>query len=228
MLKHLSIILLLITPICLNAQNESEATEYSFIEKNFFQEMRSEWMMGLTPSFNVDWYSYDGPYLNSFEVSTLVISLGGVGYEPRLNIYNYQDKASISLSVPVDFSLGLSITTPDDGVNTGFFALSSGLMLDANFGNHSTYNNVNRRGYAIGVGYRLHKAPLFGFRDRDYRFSRISGGFTVRFQYKDDQKNGKNKVYYFETGIPTSYTNDDTKYTANAFIIFGLGKVIGY
>lgn len=185
-------------------------------------------MFGMVPAFDLKPYERNGTEFDRGEMSALVISLGGIGYEPRINLYDMSDKASISLSVPVDFSLGLSVTTPDDAVNTGFFAVSTGFFLDANFGNHSTYNNVDMRGYAFGIGYRIHKAPLFGISDVSYDYQKFSTGLAIRFQYKRDTRNDMNKVMYFETGIPQQFTYEDETHVANTYILVGFGRILNY
>ena len=202
---------------------------FSFFERKFFQEMRSEWMWGMAPAFDLEPYTaHDGEIRDRGEMSALVISLGGFGYEPRINLYDYSDKASVSLSVPFDFSLGLSVTTPNDQVNTGFFAVATGFFVDANFGNHSTYNNVDMRGYSFGIGYRIHKAPLFGISDVSYDFDRLSTGFAVRAQFKRDTRNDVNKVFYVETGIPQQFKYEGSTHIANTYVLIGFGRVLNY
>lgn len=210
------------------AQNKTKS-DYSFKERNFFQEMRVSWIMGVGPSFNVQIKDNNGEILDEFRVASQIVSLLGFGYDPRVNLLNLSDKASISLSVPMDLSLGLSITTPDDGVNTGFFAGALGFFVDANVGNHSTFNNIDRKGYAVGIGYRLYKAPLIGISDGMYKFPRIATGVSLRFKYKNDFRNGVNKLYYIETGIPQQfeYKYGIKKY-ANLFVNAGIGWTLNY
>lgn len=208
--------------------NASADYELSFKEKYFFHQFRSEWQFGRIPSFEVDRVMSDGKRVAYGSYTVAVISLGGIGYEPRINLVDLQDKASISISVPFDFSLGLSVSEPDDVVNTGFFAASMGFFLDANYGNHSTFNNIDPTGIGLGIGWRVHKAPLIGISDGDYRFSRLSGGPAMRVQYKLDQKNKRNRVFYLESGIPEYVETESGGYRANRYLILGMGTLLNY
>lgn len=218
-----TLILFLVSLISL-CQDLPKRSDYSFIETNVFQQVRVAWFFGLTPSFKV----WDPESTYETRSTAMVVSLGGGGYEPRLNIYDFKDKASFSVSVPFDFSLGLAVSTPNDAVNTGFFAVSTGAFLDLNIGNHATYNNIAKRGYSIGIGYRVHKAPLLGISDTNDKFSKLSVGPALRFQYKRDFRNANNKVTYVELGIPESFTHGGESHIANTYVLFGLGRLLNY
>lgn len=224
MLRVYPALLLLLVSSFAFSQDLPQRSDYSFKETNFFQQVRAEWFFGLTPSFRV----WDPESDYETRSTSMVVSLGGGGYEPRVNLYDIKDQASISVSVPLDFSLGLAITTPDDAVNTGFFAVSTGAFIDFNLGNHSTYNNISKRGYSIGIGFRVHKAPLFGISDTNDKFSKLSTGPAIRFQYKRDFSNANNKVTYIELGIPERFMHNDDSYVANTYVLFGLGKLLNY
>lgn len=202
--------------------------ELSFKEKYFFHQLRSEWQFGRIPAFDVDRIMSDGRRVAYGPHTVAVISLGGIGYEPRINLLDLKDKASISISVPFDFSLGLSVSEPNDAVNTGFFAASMGFFLDANYGNHSTFNNIDPTGIGFGIGWRVHKAPLIGIPDGDYKFSRLSGGPAMRVQYKLDQKNKRNRVFYVESGIPEYVETENGGYRANLYLMVGIGTLLDY
>lgn len=224
MLKIFPALLLTLFSFKAFSQDLPKRSDYSFVETNIFQQVRAAWFFGLTPSFKV----WDPESDFETRSTSMVISLAGGGYEPRVNLYDIKDQASISLSIPFDFSLGLAVSTPNDAVNTGFFAVSTGAFLDFNLGNHATYNNISKRGYSVGVGYRVHKAPLLGISDTNDKFSRLSVGPAVRFQYKRDFSNANNKVTYIEAGIPESFVYGGEKHIANTYILFGLGRLLNY
>jgi hypothetical protein len=205
-------------------QNYGKFEDYNNLERNFFQIVKWGWEGGNTPVFDVEIQYPSG--VSKFKSSVSVISIGSVGYEMRYNLYSYSDKASISLSIPFDASLGLAISTPNDGVNTGFFALSSGVMLDFNTGYHSTYNNIDDKGLTIGMGYRIYKAPLFGISERDYKFKRITSGLSTRIMYKTDRRIGKNNIYFYEMGIPSTIEDEGAKIQSNLYFRFGIGSIL--
>ncbi len=222
-----SIFLVMLSGITI-AQTTGPEEQLTFLERNFFHHVRTELMYGAIPSFKVWSIGPDGKPISEFESTANVISLGGVAYEPRVNLFNFRDRASISLSIPFDLVGGIVVSHPNDLVASGIGAASIGFFIDANIGNHSTYNNIEMNGSSFGIGYRLHKAPLFRTIDRKYKFSRIASGLSVRFQYKHDFQNDLNKIWYIESGLPNRFIDDGISRVANLYLTFGFGRLLNY
>ncbi|MBI1307495.1 MAG: hypothetical protein GC181_12910 [Bacteroidetes bacterium] len=223
-------ILFSVMAIVSQAQNYGTKDKYTFLDRNLFTSYRTEWFEGVTPKFNVNYVSSDGQFKESFPANVAIISLVGMGFEPRINLINFRDKASISFSVPADAHLAISVSNPDDEVSTGFFAASIGFFTDFNMGNHATYNNIDRKGYSVGIGLRTYKAPFFRLpvSDRHYSFPRVVKGISLRFQYKEDFRNGNNKIWYFESGIPQTIKQQKGTFLGNTYLLFGMGKILNY
>ncbi|MFB1003735.1 MAG: hypothetical protein QMC70_06325 [Bacteroidia bacterium] len=161
-----------------------------------------------------------------------MVSLINMGYNARINILNFKDKASIAFSTLVDLSLGLGISTPDDAIKTGFATLSGSSYIDFNYGYHSTYNNTSKKGFTAGIGMRAFLSPLLGYKGTEsedrYKFKTISYGPAVRFSFKKDHATESNVILTFETGIPSSFISEGERYNSNIFINFSVGTAINY
>lgn len=101
-------------------------------------------------------YSY---YSNYRDTTTYGETSGGTTlvsftYEFRYNLYHYIDKASVSTSIPIAGSLNIF---EREG---RMFSFTLPVFFDANYGMHSTYNNIDRIGGHIGVGYQVVFAGL--------------------------------------------------------------------
>ncbi len=213
----------------------SKLGEYSYLDKNFFNTSRFGWCSGITPAMNVyDTYQTQidnktVTILDTKKYSVFWISIMSIGYEPRLNLKNFDDKASFSISIPFDLSLGLSESSDDD-INTGFLAASSGFFIDGNIGNHSTYNNIDKNGLSVGIGMRVTKAPLIGLgritKSSNYKFDRFAFGPSIRFIFNKDKSNGRNLGYYIETGIPKRI--EGLENLTNLYVRFQICTFINY
>lgn len=89
------------------------------------------------------------------------ITLMTMTYEPRYNLYNYLDKASVSVSAPLAFSFNF-VTN-----NTSIGSLTIPVIFSANYGMHSTYNNKNKFGVHVGVGYQGIVGGIFPLGDSE-------------------------------------------------------------
>ena len=82
-------------------------------------------------------------------------TLLGVTFELRKNLYDYLDVGSVSVSAPFAASLNFYES------RGRFFSLTMPVFVDANYGMHATWNNVDRYGGHIGVGYQAILGGLF-------------------------------------------------------------------
>jgi hypothetical protein len=217
--------------VCLNVQASAQYTknpkELSFLKRNFFSHYRLGSFHGKTPSFNA--VKANGTEIKS---SVFMVSIINVGYNARINILDFNEQSSLSFSTPIDFSIGLGISTPDNGVKTGFATLSGASYLDFNYGFHSTYNNVQTKGLTAGIGIRTFLSPLVGYAatlesDR-YKYQTLSYGPAVRFSYKKDHAAESNVILTLETGIPSSFVEKGERYISNVYINFSVGTAINY
>jgi hypothetical protein len=91
-------------------------------------------------------------------------------FHGRVNVKNIGDKASFSLNVPAGFGIGVIGTEqvfrflgskengPDVEIISAHMHLP--LFFCYNKGYHSTYNNIDRKGYYMGIGGQFTIAPL--------------------------------------------------------------------
>lgn len=225
------IVVILLIPMNLHAQDEAFNSEYSFIEKRFFHFHGFEILGGVTPAYTVIDNSRS-PTGVQFQSTTLVLPIVGHSYEPRINLLDFKDKSSISISLPTNATLGVTMSIPDDEANSGFFSLSSGLFASYNVGYHSTYNNISNLGFSLSAGIRFHRSPLIRIPVKEYKTAQFSRGPSLRFVFKHDLKNDLNKVYIIESGIPSfkvlgKLDQEESRIT-NAYVMVGIGQILNY
>jgi hypothetical protein len=104
--------------------------------------------------------SQSNPDTNFIFRADNAVTLIGVTYDARWNLYDYEDIGSVSVSVPVAFSLNFY-------EYEGMCTMVLPVFLDANYGMHSTYNNIDSWGGHIGFGYQLVTGPMFKRHDFD-------------------------------------------------------------
>lgn len=136
----------------------------SLRNKNIFQSI------GVTPVFEVmSMKAVKEPYAymigNTRHDTTIyrergAVTLIAVTYEFRYNLYDYFDKGSVSASMPV--AMSLNFYEPDDR----FLSFTFPVFIDLNYGMHATFNNIDRFGGHIGVGYQAIAGALVGNPDR--------------------------------------------------------------
>jgi hypothetical protein len=83
------------------------------------------------------------------------IGLASFAYEPRLNIYNYYDYISVSVSAPVTVSFSAI-----DGDVSGVGHVHFPLMVEGNFFGQSVSNAWDDKGFSVGAGARYTFAPI--------------------------------------------------------------------
>lgn len=139
-----------------------------------------------------------------------------VTYEARLNIIDLNDRASISLNVPV--SLGLGYIEPG-----GILTLSNPVLVDFNYGCHSTYNNINKFGFHVGGGANMMLAPIIGLDATE--INRFWIAPMVRVGVKGPYKH-YNCFGYVQMNIPDYYVHPETgkryKHREHFKIVVGL------
>ena len=150
-------------PLLAKAQIDTNYTELSWKDKNFF----SQWGMsgGIageilnSPKSQITTVNSDGMSY-THEEESLTLTYVSFTYEPRINLLHVRDFFSVSLNTPV--TAALSITTNDE---TGVFHLVLPAIVHMNFFYHSTYNNINNRGFTVGVGGQYIMAPVINQMD---------------------------------------------------------------
>jgi hypothetical protein len=123
----------------------------------------------------------------------------GIGYEGKLNVYSNVEDFSISVNAPatLDMIVGEEI----------LILPSIGTYLMFNFKNGSTYNNIDRNGFAIGLGVQT------GYWNWIMDFSPIDNPIQVIPTIKLDISNtidfgsNKNSGFSMYVGIPSKHTN---------------------
>ncbi len=122
------------------------------------------------------------------------LSLASFSVEPRVNMINIRDYASVSLNMPVNFSISFE----DNGI--GYFHFTLPLLLNLNLFYHSTYNNIVYKGLSFGIGAQYIAAPLFKTENFHYITSWIQP--LLRFQYKFQNKSrNKGSSIGFRVGL---------------------------
>lgn len=80
-------------------------------------------------------------------------NLASVTYDARINLYDINERMSVSFNVP--FALGFGTTEPG-----GVLSFTSPMLVEFNYGMHSTYNNIDRLGFHVGAGMDVLVTPL--------------------------------------------------------------------
>jgi hypothetical protein len=121
---------------------EKKDLRKEYLSKNFFQSYGGMFAFEFGTN-NVGVYNQSQLLNREQRYETHGVFVVGV-YSPRINVYNHKDFASISIACPLRVGLyvkgdmGLGVKVP--------------LFVDFNFFAHSTYNNINRKGFFIGFG----------------------------------------------------------------------------
>jgi len=100
------------------------------------------------------------------------------------------------------------------------FGLSSGAFVDANFFNGSTYNNISKTGFSVGLGFRAIKH--FTGDDIDAPFAFVSptirvGLIKTRSLLKDQNLalNLNIGIPWQLSGVPDSFENREKRMNSN-------------
>jgi hypothetical protein len=222
-------------------EEKNEKEKLSFFDKNAFFIVRLGWDGGNTPSTSYSRPIYPNPFdpdpnipitMETGRLYTSWVSIVSIGFDSRLNLVNFADKASLSIANAMDFSFP-SITYVEhydlNEAGMGLGTFSTGFFADLNFLNHATYNNSNKNGFTMGFGMRGYLAPLIPIDGppEGFEYKKVVFGPSVRLIFKRDN-NDRNMAYYLEVGIPENGIDIGGFEAANVFIRLQLGWILGY
>jgi len=165
------------------SRSDSIRKSYSWASKNLFYEYNlSGAILGELYYTPINEVVNDNGTKSSYQ--TFGLTMASFSFEPRVNMINVRDYASVSLNVPVNVAISF------DQENVGFFHFTFPLLINLNFFYHSTYNNIDFKGFSLGFGAQYIAAPLFINDQGNYITSWIQP--LVRAQYKFENRT-KNK-----------------------------------
>jgi hypothetical protein len=108
--------------------------------------------------------------------------------EPRLNLKEFDDNSSLSISAPVSFGIGNSFSAAGEDLIvrgiSGFGSIQVPLLLKLNIGNGSTYTTEKDYGFSAGAGLELNKVGLINLTELSRQYNKafvipsFSAGFT--------------------------------------------------
>jgi hypothetical protein len=211
-------------------EQDSTKKKLSFMRRNFFHVLGGSAVFegGYTPFF-YDSIRVPDPNNSSQNItiaqahSYSYITLICIEYEPRINFFNYKDFFSISFNMPV-------IAGVQCFNNDGFLAFKNAYLIDFNFFNHSTYNNINKWGGHFGSGLQMTVGPLIY--EGTLETKRVWTNWILRGGVKFPFK-GQNSFMDFAFG-PGKIVKKDAYYTGSEAAIsklyFGIyiGILLGY
>ena len=144
------------------------------------------------PGYNIERNGYTG------------VAIASCAFDLRLNLVDFNDKASFSFNFPITPGLGVA--------KAGFGNVYFPFMLQYNYGYHSTFNNIDHKGFTVGAGYMLIMYPIF---HGDSYPTKTWSDVVVKAGYKTDSRKLKN----FELMVGTQ----------NGLTIrFGFGLIFDY
>lgn len=158
------------------------------------------------------------------------IGLVSVGYEPRLNIYNYYDYISVSVSAPVTASFSAI-----SGRTAGVFNLHVPLMVEGNFFGQSVYNSYDQKGFSIGLGARYTLAPIVVIDQGDSKRHWVTPQARLGFKWENSygEKRSANvsfgftKPYRYRTYSQVNPSGYRTKTTLSGFcFLFTVAQIL--
>jgi hypothetical protein len=226
----ISFFLLLATFNSTPAQNRIDFS-YDWLDTNFFHGIQTtyagDWFISPVTMDTIGVWPDGKPHLQPR--FSFGIGLGSVVYEPRMNIYNYYDYISVSVSAPVTASFSAI-----DGSTGGVLHVHVPIMVEGNCYGQATSTSYDEKGFSIGLGARYTYAPIIvldpgeakrgwitpqarlGYRwESSYglrRVANLSFGFTQAYKYR---------VYDASSGAGYK-----TKTTLSRFcILFTVGRV---
>lgn len=126
------------------------------------------------------------------------IGLVSIAYEPRLNIYNYYDYISLSVSAPITVSFSAV-----GGQISGVGHVHVPLMLEGNFFGQSTYNAYDEKGFSVGLGARYTFAPVYVIDDGNVKRHWLTP--QARLGYKWENYYGDQRMAYLSFGFAKAY-----------------------
>lgn len=138
------------------------------------------------PTSNTD--TAGNPIYGSIPYQTSQFNIVTLGIEPRWNLKDFDDNSSLSISVPISFGIGNSLSAANDdlivrGVN-GFGSIQIPLLLKLNIGNGSTYTTQKDFGFSAGAGIEMNKIGLINITANAKQYNKafflpsLSAGFN--------------------------------------------------
>jgi hypothetical protein len=101
------------------------------------------------------------PVLGNVPYQSIGWSLFSLGLEPRFNLYEMDQNASLAVSVPISFGLCQVVPASDAlGGKEGFGSLQIPVMLKLYLGFGSTYESEKDFGLSLGMGMEYNKLGL--------------------------------------------------------------------
>lgn len=166
------------------------------------------------------------PTYGSIPYQTQQFNIISLGAEPRYNLKEFDENSSLSISAPISFGIGNSMSAANDdlivrGVN-GFGSIQIPLLIKLNFGNGSTYTTQKDFGFSAGAGIEMNKLGLINLTANAKEYNKafllpsLSAGVTfmrgnspmeVNFKYsfgkvKFQERDAQDGILKDATGIP--------------------------
>lgn len=175
---------------------QSNGASYSFLERN----LTHYWMfsffseLGYTPALTYTDYFGDAQYQ-----AKLYFKFVGAGYEAKLNLYSNSEDFSVSVNAPVK----LDLNTWDEIM----LLPSIGTYMMFNFKNGATYNNLDKNGFGIGIGFKFGYYNLIMDHQDVDRPLLATPTIKLDVVNNSDYGTNRNSGFSLYVGIPSKYTN---------------------
>lgn len=159
----------------------------------------------------------------TYYIKRFTLNLLSITYEARCNLYDFNDRMSVSASVPFTFGFG---PAEPNGLCTFTFPA----IVDFNYGNHSTFNNIDDIGFHAGLGYDLLLTPLFEMEREIYKdYKRVWGSPMMRAGFKFPYHRW-NAYVNAQMTLPRKYYDEEEKRYFKSHLHFKItfGVLLGY
>jgi len=102
------------------------------------------------------------PTFASIPFQSVQYNIVSFGIEPRFNLKEFDENASLSVSTPISLGIGSTYAVDDQVVRgaEGFGSIQVPLLLKINLGNGSTYKTQKDFGFNIGAGLEFNKIGI--------------------------------------------------------------------
>jgi len=129
------------------------------------------------------------PTFSSIPYQTQQFNIVSIGMEPRYNLKEFDENSSLSISAPISFGIGNSMSAAGKdlivrGIN-GFGSVQIPLLLKLNIGNGSTYKTEKNLGFSVGAGLEMNKLGIINLTDnaKEYNKAFILPSFSTGFTF---------------------------------------------
>jgi len=227
--KSYHVLILFVLSLNLSAQIKDEVLEtkshVTWFEKHYFHSIGGTVLADyyIPPAVKIYFVHETNQGIDStlYYLRNWGFNLASVTYDARLNLYDFSERMSVSFNIPVAFGFG---TTEPGGACSVAFPL----LLDFNYGNHSTYNNIDRIGLHAGAGYDMMLTPLFKtdkYREIDQFWGTPMARIGVKGPWKDN-----NCLVDLQMSLPQKYYDDTEHQEFKQRIHFKIviGFLLGY